>query len=64
MKKTIKEIYEIIKEKRANAISSLNSFLPYTEKWNEIRGEIDAYYDVLVLIENSEVLDNGANNEN
>ena len=58
--KTIKEIYEIIKEKRENALNdrlskgSLSVYNPYIY---ELKGEIDAYSDVLTLIETSGVLD-------
>lgn len=55
MPKTLKDIYELIKEKRNNAISSLSSCS--LEKRNELKGEIDAYYDVQLLIENSGLLE-------
>lgn len=55
MKRTIKEVYELIKEKRGNAIVDLSN-CPL-EKRDELKGEIDAYYDVMVLIENSGLLE-------
>lgn len=55
MKRTIKEVYELIKEKRNNAILSYSNCS--LEKRGELKGEIDAYYDVLLLIENSGLIE-------
>lgn len=60
MKRNINEIYELIKEKISNAENDLyrekTRVYPSTKKQYELKGEIDAYKDVLNLIETSQVL--------
>lgn len=59
MKRTLKEIYELIQQKKENALNDLNSYAPKTPaEFMKLKGEIEAYTDVLVLIETSEVLEN------
>ena len=64
--KSIKDIYELIKEKRANAIKDMSSkgVLSIDNPCiRELKGEIDAYYDIQTLIESSGLLDENANAE-
>ncbi len=60
MKRTINEIYQLLKEKEENALNDLTSerMRPYpsNKKILELQGEIAAYQDVIRLIETSEVL--------
>lgn len=59
MKRTLKEIYELIQQKKQNALNDLNGYAPKTPaEFMKLRGEIDAYTDVLILIETSKVLEN------
>ena len=73
---TLKEIYELIKQKKENAENEIKAH--YKEAYEmfkrkeltqvkeieielkdrELKGEIEAYTDVLILIESSEVLEN------
>ena len=52
--KAVKELYETIKQKRDNAENK-----PITDlvEYNQLTGKLNAYNDVLSLIENSGVLD-------
>ena len=62
---TIQELYELIKQKKESAINDLMREQAKliigkpveTEFLSALRGEIDAYTDVLILIESSGVLD-------
>ena len=66
MKKTIRDIYELIKEKRANAIKDMSSkgvLSVDNPIICELKGEIDAYYDIQTLIESSGLLDENVNAE-
>lgn len=60
MKRTINEIYDLIKEKKFNAENDLyrekTRVYSSTKKQYELKGEIEAYEDVLNLIETSQVL--------
>ena len=62
MKRTLKEIYELIKEKYKNAnadmLRTLDEKVRDNQKLYQLKGEVLAYYDVLLLIESSEVLEN------
>jgi hypothetical protein len=55
MKRTIDEIYELIIEKRDSAISAKNRE-PEKIVRERLYGEVDAYTDVLILIETSQIL--------
>lgn len=66
MKRTIKEVYDIIKEKEDSARKHLDRLLTYipssTEPikdpvCNQLQGCIDAYRDVLCLMESSHLLE-------
>lgn len=65
MKRTINEIYELICEKIENAERDLKALvnetksLIITDLKAEIKGEIQAYTDIKILLETSEVLNNG-----
>jgi hypothetical protein len=52
MKRTIKEVYDLIKEKMDNAENELKKEEDKLYRMG-LRGEIEAYKDVLYLIENS-----------
>lgn len=60
MKRTINEIYELLKQKKENALNDLTRerMRQYSsaKKILKLEGEIEAYQDVIVLIETSEVL--------
>ena len=60
MKRNIKEIYNILKQKKENALNDLTGEqfrkYPSHKKMLKLQGEIDAYTDVIILIETSEVL--------
>ena len=66
MKRTIKEIYEIIVKKRNSAynhytrIKNTHNSISVEEKYllNNLKGEIEAYTDVLALLESSGVVEN------
>ncbi len=67
MKRTAKEVYNLIKEKEDNAQKCLDRLLIYmplsTEPikdpvCNQLKGSIDAYRDVLCLMESSHLLEN------
>jgi hypothetical protein len=67
MKRTINDIYELLKQKRENAINDREKYcMPLGKKQPikdfaikcKLEGEIDAYTDVLILIETSKVLEN------
>lgn len=66
MKRTIKEVYNLIKEKEDSAQKHLERLLTYippsTEPikdpvCNQLQGSINAYRDVLYLMESSHLLD-------
>ena len=70
MKRTINEIYELIKQKRENAerdrqisyniieeAKNSEEYLDAKMHSKELTGEIDAYTDVICLIESSQVLE-------
>ena len=70
MKRTINEIYELIKEKKENAerdrqisyntveeAKNSEEYLNAKMRSKELKGEIDAYTDVICLIESSQVLE-------
>ena len=63
MKRTINEIYELIEQKRDSASNAYNRecnrIYPSKVKLAELKGELMAYEDVLILIKTSGVLDNG-----
>ena len=60
MKRTINEIYELIEQKRENASNAYNRectrVYPSKAKTAELKGELMAYEDVLILIDTSYVL--------
>lgn len=56
MKRTIDEIYKLINYKRESAINELKRDKEDKYLREKLFGEIDAYTDVLVLIETSQVL--------
>lgn len=60
MKRTINDIYQLLKEKEENALNDLTGerMRPYpsNKKIHKLQGEIAAYQDVIMLIETSEVL--------
>lgn len=60
MKRTIKEIYDLINQKIESAKNSYHAekMKPYSsnKKCCELQGEIEAYTDVKILLETSEVL--------
>ena len=58
MQRTINEIHELIQQKRQNAFNDLLGVKPHTpSEHNKLLGEIEAYDDVLWLIETSRVLE-------
>lgn len=57
MQRTIKDIYELIQQKRENAVNDNKRPHTLIESY-QLQGEIDAYTDVLRLIETSGVLEN------
>jgi len=63
MKRTIQEVYEIIKEKRENARIDLERIFNVDGKPSDIArqyktiGYIEAYTDVIALIESSHLID-------
>ena len=67
MKRTINEIYELIEQKKENAerdrertlqeIRNIKDYDGNILKNERIKGEVDAYVDVLILIETSGVLE-------
>lgn len=60
MKRTINEIYELLKQKQENANNDLTAEYmkqcPSYDKIVKLEGEIAAYHDVIILIETSDVL--------
>lgn len=70
MVRTIEEVLNLIKEKVNNAENDLassyikNEILPCPEKINKLLGEIEAYNDVIILIETSHIIPEGNKNEN
>ena len=60
MKRTINEIYNLLLQKKENASNDLTGEqlrkYPSNKKILKLQGEIEAYTDVIVLIETSEVL--------
>lgn len=68
MKRTINEIYNLINKKIENASNDFERTVKiienhpnekeyYTPHFHSLRGEIDAYTDIKILIETSEVLE-------
>lgn len=63
MVRTIKEIHDLIKQKKENAEIDLtksqysNMVFPCPERISSLQGEIAAYNDVLILIETSHLLE-------
>ena len=61
MKQTINEIHNLLKQKEENALNDLTRErmrqYPSSKKILRLEGEIEAYKDVIVLLETSEVLD-------
>ncbi len=62
MKRTINEIYKLLLEKKENALNDLTGEqlrkYPSNKKILKLQGEIEAYTDVINLIETSQVLAN------
>lgn len=62
MKRTINEIYELLKQKVENANNDFNyehsRAYPSNKRILKIEGNIEAYQDVIILLETSEVLNN------
>lgn len=60
MKRTINDIYQLLKEKEENALNDLTGEhmrqYPSNKKILKLQGEIAAYQDVITLLETSEVL--------
>ena len=60
MKRTIKEVYDLIQQKKENALNDLagDKLRPYPsfKKQLKLQGEAEAYEDVLNLISTSSVL--------
>lgn len=60
MKRTINEIYELLKQKKENALNDLTRerMRQYSsnKKMLQLQGEIEAYQDIITLFETSEVL--------
>ena len=60
MKRTINEIYNLLLQKQENALNDLTGEqlrkYPSNKKILKLQGEIEAYTDVINLIETSEVL--------
>lgn len=67
MNKTIDEIYELVKKKYKSASTAYNfewrRKYPNIKKLNELKGNMDAYYDVCILIKTSNVLSGGDDND-
>lgn len=61
MKRTINEIYNLLLEKKENALNDLTGenmrVYRSNKKILQLQGEIAAYTDVINLLETSEVLD-------
>ena len=61
MLRTIREIYILIKKKRDNAFNDLRATIDGREmnldKEFHLQGELDAYTDVLILLETSGVVE-------
>lgn len=61
MKRTINEIYNLLLEKQENALNDLTGEqlrkYPSNKKILKLQGEIEAYTDVINLIETSQVLE-------
>lgn len=61
MKRDINEIYKILNNKRENAFNDImyerNRQYPSNKKILRLQGEIEAYTDVIILIESSQILD-------
>lgn len=62
MKRTINEIYNLLLQKQENALNDLTGEqlrkYPSNKKILKLQGEIEAYTDVINLIETSQVLAN------
>lgn len=60
MKRTINEIYELLKQKKENALNDLTRerMRQYSsnKKMLQLQGEIEAYQDTITLIETSDIL--------
>lgn len=57
MKKTIKEVYDLIKEKMDKAIKQKRLFKDTSLTYSKRSGEVDAYNDVLHIIESNQLLE-------
>lgn len=61
MKRTINDIYQLLKEKEENALNDLTGErmrqYPSNKKILRLEGQVAAYQDVITLIETSEVLE-------
>lgn len=63
MKRTLKEVYNLLKQKMENAKIDLeksqlsNLVFPCIEKIFKLQGEIEAYEDAITLIETSHLLE-------
>lgn len=60
MKRTINDIYNLIKQKEENALNDLTRErmrnYPSNKKILRLEGEIEAYQDIRIMLETSEVL--------
>ena len=60
MKRTINDIYELLKQKKENALNDITRErmrqYPSNKKILMLQGEIEAYQDTITLLETSEVL--------
>ena len=67
MKRTIKEVYDLIQQKKENALNDLagDKLRPYQsfKKQLRLQGEAEAYEDVLNLISTSSILTEPNNEE-
>ena len=66
MKRDINEIFKILNNKRENALNDMiyerNRQYPSNKKILRLQGGIEAYTDVIALIESSQILDEKDNN--
>lgn len=70
MQRTIKEVLNLLKEKKSNAEIDLektfatNKVFPYPEKIYRLQGEIGAYHDAIILIETSHLVEDTKDESN
>lgn len=61
MKRSVNEIYDLLKQKEENALNDYHREhsrqYPSNKKLLKLQGEIAAYQDVITLLETSEVLE-------